>query len=467
MSSLYEALQRVSWAQFSHAYGPATDTPSHLLALLSNEAEEREKALSQLWISICHQGSVYEASAVVVPFLIQILQDVPDEQKPEVLDLLTGLAVQYWYANREEVILRIEHSKGESRHEWWSIQQFLQTGNEYHKPQWMERAHQTVSQGLPIYLSLLRSAHLDTVRETLDLLSCFQELSNSIVPVVVKLFSDSSDPSIQVSVLYCLSTLLDVQSPHWEIYHQTVNAHPEQIDPRVRLAAACMLARHHRVGIPSTVVDILVEAMLQPAIDDEGGDGEPSREEKPYYSLDCRSLSCLGVPSGLQGLIRALEQGASRWSILDTMRVAEAILDVTFFGCWVENCYWSYRSIDYPFTNIDFMKDAVSNRNPADPYFGKEIPDLDHDNAYFQLEYSRSYSSMSELFIEVFGYDKSEAIKLKLRYEQEGLLTLLDYQKKALQSVLRCGPLWQLKHNLLEIYGLPTSQKEVVHLLLK
>jgi hypothetical protein len=45
MSSLNEALQQVPWAQFSHAYGSATDTPSHLLALLSDEPEEREEAL--------------------------------------------------------------------------------------------------------------------------------------------------------------------------------------------------------------------------------------------------------------------------------------------------------------------------------------------------------------------------------------------------------------------------------------
>lgn len=261
MSSLNEALQQVPWAQFSHAYGSATDTPSHLLALFSNEVEEREKALSQLWISICHQGSVYEASAVAVPFLIQILQEVPDEQKP-------------------------------------------------------------------------------------------------------------------------------------------------------------------------------------------------------YYSLDCHSLSCLGVPLGLQGLINVLEQGASRWSILDTVRVAEAVLDVAFFGCWVENRYWNYTSVDYSFscTNYSVNDEFLSFRR-------EEISPLDDENAYFQLEYSRSSSSFKGFLITVFGYDKSEAAKLKLRYEQEGIQALLAYQRDALQSVLRCRPLWRFKHNLLEIYGLPTSQEELARLL--
>src|SRR5204862_595687 len=87
MSSLQEQFSQIPWASIHHAYGPATDTPTHLLALLSEEPEEREAALEHLWASICHQGSIYEASAVAAVFLIQILTQVPDEQKPPLLGL--------------------------------------------------------------------------------------------------------------------------------------------------------------------------------------------------------------------------------------------------------------------------------------------------------------------------------------------------------------------------------------------
>ena len=87
-----DALHHVPWADLSHAYGVATDTPHHLLALLSHDADTRGQALGELWASICHQGSVYEASCAAVPFLIRLLHEGPSEGRPAVLYLLAGLA---------------------------------------------------------------------------------------------------------------------------------------------------------------------------------------------------------------------------------------------------------------------------------------------------------------------------------------------------------------------------------------
>jgi hypothetical protein len=53
---------------------------------------------------------------------------------------------------------------------------------------------------------------------------------------------------------------------------------------------------------------------------------------------------------GVQRLISALEQGAVLWSILDIVRVAEALLDAAFFGCWVANRFWSYRTVNFSVT---------------------------------------------------------------------------------------------------------------------
>ena len=471
MSLLQEQLYQVAWEHLSHAYGPASDTPLHLLALLSNQVEEREYALEMLWSSICHQGSVYEASVAAVPFLIQILQQVPDEQKSSILGLLGGLAGQYRYAHRDQVVLKMDHSGQESCHQWQSWQQFLQEGNQFHQPELMQQAHQLVGEGLSVYLPHLRSTDQDTVRETLDLLACFQELNNAIIPPVIELFAETADAAVKASALYCLSTLLDAQSPYWEHFYRSVNANPAEIHPVVRLAAARSLAKHHRDNTPSVVADILVERMLEPLIlhHAQDQDSEAPREERRRYSYDtdCRPLSDLGVPLGLEALIKALEQGATRWSLLDTMRVAEALLDVAFFGCWVENRYWSYRTTNYPFQDIDGLKDGVSSRNPVDPYFGKDIPDLDVEHAHFQFRYSETYTSLSELLIEVIGYDSREAARLKHCYERDGQGAVSDLEKHALQTVLRCEPLWQYKHNLLAIYGLPISYEEVELLLLK
>ncbi|MBO0797164.1 MAG: hypothetical protein J2P36_40310, partial [Ktedonobacteraceae bacterium] len=435
-----------------------------------NQAKEREAALDQLWASICHQWSVYEASGEAACFLIQILQMVPDEQQPAILELLSGLANEHRYRNRNQVRLEMDHSGGESRQRWTSMRQFLRDGNHYHDPRWMERTHQLVGEGVTIYLSLLQSSNQDAVRKTLDLLACFQELNSLIVPVVAQRLSETTDPLILASMLTCLSTLLDAQSPYWKHYYQVVNSSPSQVDPAVRVVAAQMLARYHSGEIPPTVVDILVEAMLQPQVLDyiEREDPEVGKREfvRYFYPVDCRSLSGLGVPRGLQGLLSALKQGESRWSILDTMRVAEALLDVAFFGCWVENRYWSYRSANCP--SLFLNKDSFAyGGNPLDPYYDEEFPDLDDERAYFWGDYSKTFTSLSEFFIEVSGYDEYEATKLKQRYEREGVQALLDHQREAIQAVLQCEVLWELKHNLLAMYGLPIKREEAEFFLQK
>ncbi|WWM27476.1 hypothetical protein QBW33_27625 [Streptomyces sp. B21-104] len=57
------------WAALTHAYGSAADVPDCLRALAGEDDEKAAEALSELYGSILHQGSVYEATAHAVPFL--------------------------------------------------------------------------------------------------------------------------------------------------------------------------------------------------------------------------------------------------------------------------------------------------------------------------------------------------------------------------------------------------------------
>ncbi len=114
-----EALNQIVWPDMTHAYGSATDTPDHLLALLSNDSDIRDGALGALWPSICHQGSVYEASCATVPFLIRVLQEGPADSRPAVLYLLAGLAHHDWHVHRKVRTLRIEHTFDEEHGNQW------------------------------------------------------------------------------------------------------------------------------------------------------------------------------------------------------------------------------------------------------------------------------------------------------------------------------------------------------------
>lgn len=68
-------LEKTDWSRLYHAYGRATDTPDHLLALLTEEPELRQEALSHLWAAIMHQGTPWTATGPVALVIAGLLYD--------------------------------------------------------------------------------------------------------------------------------------------------------------------------------------------------------------------------------------------------------------------------------------------------------------------------------------------------------------------------------------------------------
>lgn len=78
------------WSSFSHAYGPADDLPDLLRALTGPDPDAAGEALSELYGSVLHQGTVYDASAEAAPFLARIA--AAGHHVADVVALLGGLA---------------------------------------------------------------------------------------------------------------------------------------------------------------------------------------------------------------------------------------------------------------------------------------------------------------------------------------------------------------------------------------
>jgi hypothetical protein len=90
-----EGIDDIDWSVLEHAYGPATDVPDLVRALVAPDAVERQKALHTLYGSIVHQGTRYEATAYAVPFLLELVADPATPGRPELLRLLALLAIGY------------------------------------------------------------------------------------------------------------------------------------------------------------------------------------------------------------------------------------------------------------------------------------------------------------------------------------------------------------------------------------
>ncbi|GIF98239.1 hypothetical protein [Catellatospora citrea] len=86
-------LDAVAWHLLHHAYGPATDVPDQLRALRSPDPSRRAEALSRLFGNVYHQGTRWQASQAVVPFLVALADDPETPDRSTVVQLLRRIAV--------------------------------------------------------------------------------------------------------------------------------------------------------------------------------------------------------------------------------------------------------------------------------------------------------------------------------------------------------------------------------------
>ncbi|MGQ4377484.1 hypothetical protein ACN6K9_008176, partial [Streptomyces sp. SAS_267] len=90
LADVFADLDRVAWPEVHHAYGPADDVPGQLRALTGENRESVAEAEQELWSSLVHQGSVYEATVVAVPFLARLA--AAGVRRAELLGMLGSIA---------------------------------------------------------------------------------------------------------------------------------------------------------------------------------------------------------------------------------------------------------------------------------------------------------------------------------------------------------------------------------------
>lgn len=93
MQTLFElpGIDLIDWSSLEHAYGEAGRTADDLLALAAAAPETQRYAVGQLEMSLCHQGSLYTATAAAVPFLLTAAEHMHGEAKEDLLSLIASI----------------------------------------------------------------------------------------------------------------------------------------------------------------------------------------------------------------------------------------------------------------------------------------------------------------------------------------------------------------------------------------
>ncbi len=142
---MLEKLETVPWHTLTHAYGEASDVPE----LLRQLADGYDSVLTELFGNIYHQGTVYEATAKAVPFLVEIL-DAPDTDAIGILQLLHAIANGTSYHDVHRRLMPAADQESEETRRRVTIE----LG-------WVSEARRAVSEGYPVYLRKLGSEDED------------------------------------------------------------------------------------------------------------------------------------------------------------------------------------------------------------------------------------------------------------------------------------------------------------------
>lgn len=305
-------LDSIPWQDFEHAYGPATDVPDLLRALAGSDPEEADEALTELHGNIWHQGTVYEASAKAVPFLVALLDERLAVEKHLILVLLSLLA------------------RGTSYHQVHSSLSNRSTPGEIEENsghlalvrkelEWVEATHQAVRAGSAKFQRLLADRSPETRAAAAYLLGIAAGEPKASFELLVQLLqSKERSEVVRVAAILGVGQLAPEAPGAADFLLEVLNGASERSS---RCAAALALGGQGG-PLPATARDMLAEVLVDP------GELEELFEELPWGQPEIREWAsrALGsTPEGLELITSLLEdtlgKSAGTWSTTDAILI--------------------------------------------------------------------------------------------------------------------------------------------------
>lgn len=180
---MLEDLDSVAWDRLQHAYGTAEDVPGLLRELVQGDAAATRTAMTTLWGTVWHQGSVYEASAPTVPFLAEIAAG--------------GEAVSE-YVRAAVVLLLMDIARGHAYLDFSApdpdLSEQLQA-QQQRELEWADAARRAVGEHLGVVRSLLDSDSAAIRAAAAGVAAQFPEQASSWSERVEQLRATSSGPA--------------------------------------------------------------------------------------------------------------------------------------------------------------------------------------------------------------------------------------------------------------------------------
>lgn len=166
-------------------------------ALLRALADGEEEPLNELFCNIHHQGTVYEATAYAVPFLIEVL-DANEVRRDGILALLRAIAdgSSYHHVHRRFM--------PRSKQDTPEVQRKIDTELE-----WVRAARASVIAGTASYLRIIEDddAEKDERVGAADVLSACTERADEVALVLARRLRSESESIVRGAIVHALVEL--------------------------------------------------------------------------------------------------------------------------------------------------------------------------------------------------------------------------------------------------------------------
>lgn len=330
MKSL-DQLDEIAWNELGHAYGTAEDVPE-LLRKLEKEPsglEHEESALWHLYGNIWHQGTVYEATSYVVPFLLTLAADPNVPKRAGIVGLLGAIANGNSYLDvHEEFMDDIGMVVDAEEHKEQKAKEL----------EWVANAKSAVAEGLDLFLELSREEDPDVSFCATEVLSRLGEFGEAPKNRILEMLNDVSVPEQEACLLMMLSRMgkakIDglVYSSRLDNEHRIVR----------RAATAACLKQEYQLDS-----ELFRKQMIEAVLDKEHEEiceGELLAEFWEIQSLPKMCVEKLNAKEKKQ-LLSLLCDRLERLDI--TVEQTESLLDIAFPSKGVEKLTHEKLSSDH------------------------------------------------------------------------------------------------------------------------
>ncbi|MEO1618995.1 MAG: HEAT repeat domain-containing protein [Planctomycetota bacterium] len=191
-----KSLDSVDWHSLHHAYGEADDVPELIRGLYSSDVSMQRRSLQDLFGNIWHQGTVYEATAEAVPFLVDALKRAPQAVRPGVASLLACIADGTGYL--------AVHAQNESSRSMW--EQILETqGKKLYEEQSREqetlkRVRIATEPAIPLLIPFLSDPDAEVRSCIPSAFKAYPKLASETVPLLEAALKNEADESVRTEI---------------------------------------------------------------------------------------------------------------------------------------------------------------------------------------------------------------------------------------------------------------------------